>query len=197
MKSLTVLIVGLMVASAQAHGGHRVIVPPVPAGIEVSADNKAFLVGHAYGTQNYICLPSGASFAWSLFTPEATLFNDDNDQIITHYFSPNPETNIIRATWQYRDTSTVWAAAILASSDANFVKLGAIPWVKLQVEKAVDGPNGGDKLSETTFIQRLNTDGGSAPTTGCAQASDIGRKAFVPYTADYFFYKKIDRDDDR
>jgi len=197
MKSLTVLIVGLMVASAQAHGGHRVIVPPVPAGIEVSADNKAFLVGHAYGTQNYICLPSGASFAWSLFTPEATLFNDDNDQIITHYFSPNPENNIIRATWQYRDTSTVWAAAILASSDANFVKLGAIPWVKLQVEKAVDGPNGGDKLSETTFIQRLNTDGGSAPTTGCAQASDIGRKAFVPYTADYFFYKKIDRDDDR
>ena len=67
MKSLTVLIVGLMAASAQAHGGHRVIVPPVPAGIEVSADNKAFLVGHAYGTQNYICLPSGASFAWSLF----------------------------------------------------------------------------------------------------------------------------------
>ena len=197
MKSLTVLIVGLMVASAQAHGGHRVIVPPVPAGIEVSADNKAFLVGHAYGTQNYICLPSGAGFAWSLFTPEATLFNDDNDQIITHYFSPNPENNIIRATWQYRDTSTVWAAAILASSDANFVKLGAIPWVKLQVEKAVDGPNGGDKLSETTFIQRLNTDGGSAPLTGCAQASDIGKKAFVPYTADYFFYKKIDRDDDR
>ena len=197
MKSLTVLIVGLMVASAQTHGGHRVIVPPVPAGIEVSADNKAFLVGHAYGTQNYICLPSGASFAWSLFTPEATLFNDDNDQIITHYFSPNPETNIIRATWQYRDTSTVWAAAILASSDANFVKLGAIPWVKLQVEKAVDGPNGGDKLSETTFIQRLNTDGGSAPSTGCAQASDIGKKAFVPYTADYFFYKKIDSDDDR
>jgi len=197
MKSLTVLIVGLMAASAQAHGGHRVIVPPVPTGIEVSADNKAFLVGHAYGTQNYICLPSGASFAWSLFTPQATLFNDDNDQIITHYFSPNPENNIIRATWQYRDTSTVWAAAILASSDANFVKTGAIPWVKLQVEKAVDGPNGGDKLSETTFIQRLNTDGGSAPLTGCAQASDIGKKAFVPYTADYFFYKKIDRDDDR
>ena len=197
MKSLTVLIVGLMVASAQAHGGHRVIVPPVPTGVEVSADNKAFLVGHAYGTQNYICLPSGASFAWSLFTPEATLFNDDNDQIITHYFSPNPENNIIRATWQYRDTSTVWAAAILASSDANFVKPGAIPWVKLQVEKAVDGPNGGDKLSETTFIRRLNTDGGSAPLTGCAQASDIGKKAFVPYTADYFFYKKIDRDDDR
>jgi hypothetical protein len=36
----------------------------------------------------------------------------------------------------------------------------------------------------------LTTEGGAAPPTGCAIPTDIGRKAFVPYTADYFFYKK-------
>jgi hypothetical protein len=42
----------------------------------------------------------------------------------------------------------------------------------------------------TRFIQRLNTDGGAAPSTGCVRPTDIGKKEFVPYTADYIFYKK-------
>jgi hypothetical protein len=29
-----------------------------------------------------------------------------------------------------------------------------------------------------------------APATGCEVLSDVGRKAFVPYTADYFFYRQ-------
>jgi len=45
-------------------------------------------------------------------------------------------------------------------------------------------------LTKTTFIQRLNTTGGLAPSTGCTSPADIGHLAFVPYTADYFFYKK-------
>jgi hypothetical protein len=34
----------------------------------------------------------------------------------------------------------------------------------------------------------VNTAGGVAPPTGCNGPTDIGNKAFVPYTADYFFY---------
>ena len=48
-------------------------------------------------------------------------------------------------------------------------------------------------LSETTFIQRLNTVGGLAPETGCAVATDVGSRAFMPYTADYFFYEDASR----
>jgi hypothetical protein len=54
---------------------------------------------------------------------------------------------------------------------------------------AQHGPTGGDKLAATTFIQRLNTAGGMAPSTGCTLSTDVGQKALVPYTADYFFYK--------
>src|SRR5262245_27213728 len=65
-----------------------VTVPAVPPDL-VPETGNAFLVGHAVGTQNYICLPAGTGFAWTLFTPQATLFDDDNRQIITHYFGTN------------------------------------------------------------------------------------------------------------
>jgi len=173
---------------ALAHADH-ITVPPVPSNIQAPA-GKAFLEGHAVGTQNYICLPVGSSFMWTLFGPQATLFNDRIQQIITHFLSANPdEGGLARATWQHsRDTSSVWAMAIATTSDPAFVAPGAIPWLLLQVVGAEDGPTGGDRLSETTFIQRLNTAGGAAPATGCAQAIDVGRRALVPYTADYFFY---------
>ena len=49
---------------------------------------------------------------------------------------------------------------------------------------------GGTTLTGTTFVQRLNTVQGLAPATGCDLPKDIGSKAFMPDTADYFFYTK-------
>jgi hypothetical protein len=188
---------GVTFAIALPHAAHAqsVTPPPVPTDIRVDAPNEAFLVGHAVGTQNYECQPAGhlGRVAWTLFTPQATLFGELDEQLITHFFSPNPDEDgiIVRATWQdSRDTSAIWAKAIASSLDPNFVAPGAIPWVKLEVVGAQVGPTGGDTLAGTTFVQRLTTEGGAAPPTGCAIPTDIGRKAFVPYTADYFFYKK-------
>jgi hypothetical protein len=79
---------------------------------------------------------------------------------------------------------------IQSSSDPNFVAPGAIAWLLVQVVGAQDGPTGGHTLTATTFIQRLNTSGGVAPSTGCTSSTDVSNQAFVPYTADYFFYKK-------
>ncbi|MGY6277896.1 DUF3455 domain-containing protein [Methylomonas sp. MgM2] len=168
--------------------------PPVPTDIQVPAGNRPFLQGHAIGTQNYICLPDGTDFKFVLFTPQATLFDEDGEQIITHFFSPNPdskEAGTIRAAWQYRDSSTVWGAVVPPpSSDPNFVDPDAIPWLLVERKGSADGPTGGHKLTGTTFIQRVNTSGGLAPETGCESEADVGAKAFVPYTADYIFYKK-------
>jgi uncharacterized protein DUF3455 len=181
-----------------AHADH-VAPPAVPDNIQVAAENRAFFEGHADGTQDYICLPSGTGFAWTFFGPQATLFNDDDKQVITHFLSPNPfESGTPRATWQHsRDTSTVWAVATPAttSTDPDFVAPDAIPWLLLKVVRAQDGPTGGHKLTATTFIQRLNTSGGMAPSTGCNLSTDVGKKALVPYTADYFFYKTADSEE--
>jgi Protein of unknown function (DUF3455) len=190
MHRLT-LMVAFTVALLQPIAAADIVPPPVPPNLEVPAGNEAFLEGHAIGTQNYICLPSEASVAWTLAGPQATLFNHWDRQLITHFLSPNPdESDTPRATWQHsRDTSTVWAVAIASSSDPNFVASGAIPWLLLQVMGAQPGPTGGHRLTETTFIQRVHTSGGVAPSTGCVEVTDVGQRAFVPYTADYFFYE--------
>ena len=196
-------ITGILFAIAlgQPALAENVKVPPVPPAIQVPAGNVPFLEGNAVGTQNYVCLPSATSttgFAWTLFGPQATLFftieifkHDIRQQIITHFLSPNPDENgMPRPTWQSSfDTSAVWGRALASSLDSNFVAPGAIPWLLLQVVGTGEGPTGGDFLTQTTFIHRVNTTGGMAPATGCSQSSNIGVTALVPYTADYFFYK--------
>ena len=187
----TALAVAFTVSLPQPADADHVTLPPVPSNIQVPAKNKVFLEGHAVGTQDYICLPSASGFAWTFFGPQATLFNDNDKQVITHFLSPNPFAgDTPSVTWQHsRGTSTVWGTAIASSSDPAFVAPGAIPWLLVQVVGAQDGPTGGHELTATTFIQRLNTSGGVAPSTGCALSTDVGKKALVPYTADYFFYK--------
>jgi hypothetical protein len=191
MKNCTALLgVSLICALPQAAQAQTVTPPIVPPGLEVEAPNQAFLLGHAFGTQNYECQPvdSLGRVDWTLFTPQATLFNDQNEQLITHFNSPNPdEARVVRATWEdSADTSMVWARAVAAAT----VDPNAIPWVKLVKVGARVGPTGGKTLSDTTFVQRVNTRGGLAPSTGCDQLPDVGKRAFMPYTADYFFYKK-------
>ena len=190
--TLAVPLAAQIDAQAQAAHADHVSVPPLPPDLdEVPAPNEVVFVGHAIGTQNYVCLPSGAGVAWTLFTPQATLFRRHGQQLTTHFFSPNPEENgTVRAAWQHsRDSSTVWGRVTDSSSDANFVAPGAIPWLTVEKAGVQEGPAGGDRMTEITFIQRLNTVGGSAPATGCSVATDVGNKEFVPYLADYFFYE--------
>lgn len=176
--------------------------PHVPDDLKPEPGFVPFLVGHADGTQNYVCRPSGTGFAYALFTPEATLFNGHDKQLITHYFSPNPEEAntdprvdgnlMIRATWQHLDTSTVWAKVHQNPTGSAIVDQDSIAWLLLDVVGHQDGPNGGATLSQAKFVQRVNTIGGLPPKTGCASLADVGKEAFVHYRADYFFWKKAD-----
>src|SRR3954471_23845794 len=204
-KKIRSLLIAAAVALPVAAHAANIVVPPVPDAVKVTADEGVpYLVGHAIGTQNYVCLPNATGFSFVLFTPEATLFTGDFDkQLITHFFSPNPfEDNTnprlsaigpIRATWQSsRDSSLVWGAVLAgnASTDARFVDQHAVAWLKVTATGNQAGPDGGDILSKAVFIQRLNTHGGLAPADQCTSQADVGRQAFVPYTADYFFYEK-------
>jgi hypothetical protein len=184
-------IVALAIAVPQAALADEIVPPAVPAKLSVPEGNTPFSIAHAAGTQNYVCLPSGKQAKWTFFGPQATLFNDSSEQIMTHFLSPNPaESSAPRATWQdSRDTSAVWAVIKEESDDPEFVESGAIKWLLLRVVGAEYGPDWGNRLTDTTFIQRVNTSGGVAPTAGCAAPADVGKKAFVPYTTDYVFYR--------
>jgi hypothetical protein len=195
--AMAVLGVALGAASMQAHDNGRVRPPKTPANLQAPADQRAFLIAHAIGTQNYMCLPSATApggTAWTLVGPQATLFDEEADQLITHFLSPNPdEGGVARAAWQHsRDTSAVWAVMQQSSTDPVWVAPGAIPWFLLRVVGSDEGSNGRGRIDQTTFIQRVNTVGGMAPSAPCVE---IGARSFVPYEADYVFYRSRGRDE--
>jgi hypothetical protein len=184
--------------------------PPTPTAITPPAGNTAYAVGHAFGSQGYVCLPDqingGTSWTVNPARPEATLFVNvfgQSVQIITHFASidanpngnaPNPVPLGGNATWQSSfDTSKVWAAVpspqkdhtVVAGTDASCPNTGAIPCLLLQSVGNQQGPTGGKFLAQATFVQRLNTKGGSAPTTACT----VGQTQLQGYTADYFFFR--------
>ena len=188
---LFLLALALPVAASAQRGG-RIDVPDVPANLTVEAGNTAYLQTRAYGTQNYVCLPSATGVGWKLFGPQATLYPPSAPiQLATHFLSPNPdEEGTPRATWQHStDGSAVWARTIQTSIDANYVAPGAIAWLLLQVVGRAEGPIGGAQLEGTTFIHRVNTEGGVAPAAGCSTVSQLGATALVPYSTDYIFYR--------
>jgi hypothetical protein len=190
----------------------KITSPTTPTLITPPAGNSAFLLGRAVGTQGYVCLPKGAGASWTVNNarPEATLFTSffgQDFQIITHFLSPDTKPNDAAsnpvpfgsATWQSSfDSSKVWAQvlhsnAIPAGSDpTSCPNNGSIACLLLQSIGSQQGPTGGKILANTTFIQRLNTKGGSAPddTDGCGSADKVGNQRLVPYTADYYFFRK-------
>lgn len=44
------------------------------------------------------------------------------------------------------------------------------------------------KMASVTSVQRLNTEGGNAPATGCQYAADAGKRTKEGYTSDYVFF---------
>jgi Protein of unknown function (DUF3455) len=142
--------------------------PVVPGAIQVPAGNKVFLVGHAVGVQIYSC--NGT--VWGFVAPRANLYDDHGKLIITHFGGP---------TWQTKDGSTVVGQAEAMIT----VDRTAIPWVRLSAASTTPG-----RLGNTTYIQRIATTGGLAPPAAECNATTAGTVAEVPYTADYYFWKK-------
>jgi len=205
----TALALGCTFAAVSNAQGQRLTPPDTSTTITPPVGNSLFLVGHATGTQGYVCLPTstGASTAsWTVKNarPEATLFVrvfGQDIQIITHFLSPDTNPNDVApdplpfgsVTWQSSlDSSKVWAQlahSVPAGSEPSCPNEGSIACLLLQSIGSLPGPRGGTILSKTTFVQRLNTSGGSAPADGCTASADVGNQVLVPYTADYYFYR--------
>jgi hypothetical protein len=163
----------LTVAGATASAS----VPPLdaPPRIQVEAGNKAYLLAHADGVQIYGCSLTADGPKWRLIAPRATLYGDNGQLIGTHFGGP---------TWQARDGSYVKAQRV----DGVTVEETAIPWLLLKATTQSAGPDG-DRLTATTFIQRINTTGGLEPAAAECVDATLGSEREIAYTADYRFWK--------
>jgi hypothetical protein len=181
-----------------------------PAALTPPSQDLPFLTAHAVGTQNYICLPDPANpgnTTWTFIAPQATLsidnFSRQSREVATHFISilpgafPSASPGCTAAndankqycpTWQNsRDSSQIWGSrvgSVVAGTDPTCPNAGAVACLLLKAVATTAGQSGEGAFSEVTYVQRLNTVGGSAPKTSCT----IGSLALVPYTADYTFF---------
>jgi hypothetical protein len=152
---------------ALAHGG----APDVPTALAVPEGNRFAFLLDASGQQIYGCQATATGYGWVLIAPDADLFKPNGRLAGSHYAGP---------TWEALDGSTVVGARVAAyTADPT-----AIPWLLLSAASHA----GHGKMSKVSFIQRLDTGGGLAPTTGC-DVDHVGAQVSIEYTATYYFYE--------
>ena len=150
--------------------------PAVPPAIAVPAGAVVTARFHAVGAQVYACgaSPAGGAtaYAWTLKRPDATLSGDDGHTVGSHSAGP---------TWSSIDGSSV-VGKKLAQSDAPAAT--AIPWLLVGAVST----SGAGVFANVSYVQRVATSGGKAPSSGCA-AENVDSETHVPYEADYYFYR--------
>ena len=175
-RSNRLLLAGIVAAMAALSLVAQVALagPPSPTGvpdqITPGDGNKVFLVGQGVGVQIYTC----NGVVWSSAVPRADLFDDHGKLIIKHFAGPS---------WQAKDGSKAVGTVV----DKVIPDESAIPWVLLSA-KTTPGADG-DRLVDTTFIQRLFTVGGLQPPAADCNAATAGTVVESPYTAEYVFWK--------
>lgn len=165
-------IVGLTLQPIFAASARDKDGPPLPpqcVSIDVENGNKVSFHVYAIGVQVYRWNGAG----WVFVEPIAVLYAEENyfGEVGIHYAGP---------TWESKSGSKVVGVRVPGTGctpDAS-----AIPWILL----SATSKSGPGIFGRTTYIQRVNTTGGIAPTT---PGSVINELVEVPYTAEYYFYR--------
>jgi hypothetical protein len=146
--------------------------PEVPTDIKITVPgHRVHFHAYAAGYQVYVATATANGLMWILRAPEAVLFDNDGNVVGIHYGGP---------TWETSSGSLVKAKRV----NGVVVEPSAIQWLLLEATEC-SGPG---VLNGTTFIHRVNTVGGVAPAS--AAGAEAGEELRVPYTAEYYFYRK-------
>lgn len=144
---------------------------PAPVRVPAGEMQKMWTVGS--GEVTYECREkkdAAGQHEWAFVAPFASLKDGSGKVVGKYYAGP---------TWESMDGSKVTAKQVAVAPQQP----GNLP---LQLVKA-EPASGMGAMQGVTYIQRLNTRGGAAPSTPCA-AGNAGTKQQVAYQADYVFY---------
>lgn len=170
-SAVALLLCAAAAFSAQAGAGSRE--PELPAvcdRIAVPEGNRVVFHVFAVGVQIYRWDGS----AWAFVAPEAILYADakHHAQVGTHFGTPTGPA------WESSSGSKVIEQRV----DGCTPDITAIQWLLLRTVSQ----EGSGIFSHVSYVQRVNTAGGLAPSTAGAF---VGEESRVPYTAEYFFYR--------
>jgi len=169
MLAVLALLLLTLVAPAGADPGNDYRAPDLGdcQDLQVEAGNEVAFHVYAEGVQIY----RWNGMSWTFVAPEAVLFADAGEDGVVgiHYAGP---------TWESVSGSKVVGMVLKrCTPDPD-----AIQWLLLGAVSN-EGPG---IFQQVTFIQRVNTVGGKAPTYLGELPGEVAR---VPYTAEYFFYR--------
>jgi len=162
-------LLAVLAASLSALPAYAEPAPAVPDAIRVPDDQVLLFRAFASGTQNYAC--DAATGAWTFKQPKAVLTSDSGDALGIHGRGP---------FWAAYDGSRV-VGSTAASAPSN----DSAQDVPLLLLRATPGDTDG-QMAHVSFIQRLDTRGGTAPSGTCDPAEQPS--VAVPYVAVYYFY---------
>ena len=146
----------------------------LPEPVRVPAGHKMTIKAVGIGELTYECrakATDAAAFEWVFVGPVAKLMDATSKKEIGKYYAG--------PTWESMDGSKVTGKQVAVAPATP----GNIPLQLVKAEPAM----GKGAMTGATYIQRVNTKGGVAPSDACAAAS-VGTKKQVPYQADYVFY---------
>lgn len=165
----------IALAPAVAEASPALAAPTVPAELAVPAGNHVTSRYDAVGFQVYEC---GAAGTWTLHAPKARL--SGRGDIGVHFGGIDADLPAGPYWQSFRDRSRVRGGGAVSSTSRD----GAVPLLRLT---GLDSTGTG-AFSGVTYIHRLNTVGGVAPTTPCDPADKSFKNVY--YSATYYFYKK-------
>ena len=146
----------------------------LPATVQVPAGHQVAMQTVGVGKIAYECKAKKdmTGHEWVFGGPDAVL-NDRGGMQVGTYVGPP-------ATWASRDGSAVTATQVAVAPAGA----GNIPYQLVKANPAT----GSGAMQGVSYIQRVATQGGVAPMSACS-ASNLGAKQWVPYQADYIFWK--------
>ena len=174
MYRILVLIALVTLATTSAFAFDNSNGPELPAecsSINVPAGNK--LTFHAYAKGVQIYKWNLITQKWDLLAPQAGLFAEENyfGEIGSHYAGPR---------WESKSGSIVEGRRVLGTGCTPDPT--AVAWILLSKFTT----EGSGIFSKVTYIQRVNTTGGLAPSEPGLVDGEMKQ---IPYTAEYYFYK--------
>ena len=145
----------------------------LPEPVRAPVGQKMMMRANGVGDITYECREKkdmAGQYEWAFVGPVATLYAADRNTVGKYYAGP---------TWESSDGSKITGKQVAVAPAGA----GNIPLQLVKAEPAM----GAGAMSGVSYIQRVNTKGGVAPSAACDDNAK-GKRQTVAYEADYVFY---------
>lgn len=149
----------------------------LPEAVRVPSGNRIAMETVGVGEITYQCRAkqgTADTYEWAFAGPQARLATRDGATVGSYYGPP--------ATWESRDGSRLTGTQVAIAPAGP----GNIPYQLVKANPAM----GKGAMTGITYVQRVATRGGVAPTLPCTAAT-AGSNQIVSYQADYIFWSAV------